>query len=263
MAHYTNVEKLKRNFNIKNRNQEIYHNCKKCMSKVSKFSYKPVRGHHCSICNKCITKMDHHCPFIGNCVGLKNYRYYFQLLFYGSIALLIVTILIIRGFYFDIKNSRQSELSNSKIILKIFLWSFLTFPFVIFLGGCFILFFRHCSLILKGFTTIEDIGCENNHYDFGKFSNLKKIFGRFYFFFLPIPKYHKYEGFFFWRKFSDIEYNSNPIENINFNQFVYDREDIMDFDKQILEDLNKKKKKIFVYIFGSHKFYDKDLNMNN
>nr|XP_022341372.1 probable palmitoyltransferase ZDHHC16 [Crassostrea virginica] len=46
--------------------------CKKCISP------KPPRAHHCSICNKCVLKMDHHCPWINNCVGFFNHRYFFQ-----------------------------------------------------------------------------------------------------------------------------------------------------------------------------------------
>ncbi|WAR06587.1 ZD16A-like protein [Mya arenaria] len=50
---------------------EIVSVCKKCISP------KPPRTHHCTICGKCILKMDHHCPWLNNCVGHNNHRYFF------------------------------------------------------------------------------------------------------------------------------------------------------------------------------------------
>ncbi|KAF9425094.1 hypothetical protein BGZ94_007856, partial [Podila epigama] len=37
---------------------------------------KPERTHHCNVCKKCILKYDHHCPWIHNCVGHFNHRFF-------------------------------------------------------------------------------------------------------------------------------------------------------------------------------------------
>ena len=48
-------------------------NCEKC---VGKETWKPQRAHHCSECGFCIFKMDHHCPWVNNCVGYRNMKYF-------------------------------------------------------------------------------------------------------------------------------------------------------------------------------------------
>lgn len=52
--------------------------------------HRPVLTHHCRICNRCVLRYDHHCPWIANCIGLFNHRFYMQYLVYFSLSLLMI-----------------------------------------------------------------------------------------------------------------------------------------------------------------------------
>ena len=60
--------------------------CHKCAA------IKPDRAHHCITCNRCILKMDHHCPWINNCCAYSNYKYFILFVNYSFLICLFIAL---------------------------------------------------------------------------------------------------------------------------------------------------------------------------
>jgi len=138
--------------------------------------YKPDRCHHCRVCRMCILKMDHHCPWIYNCVGFKNHKHFFLLLFYTCIATHIITWTMMES----VKTSMGAETPFFTMFFLLFgqtLGSFLALLVTLF-------FSFHIWLMLKSMSTIEF--CEKSmkrsaydasSYDRGLLGNVKAVLG--------------------------------------------------------------------------------------
>jgi hypothetical protein len=58
---------------------------------------RPPRSFHCQQCNCCIELHDHHCPWVGTCIGKRNTRYFAGFLTITSVHAILITIFVVSG----------------------------------------------------------------------------------------------------------------------------------------------------------------------
>uniref|UniRef100_A0A8B9Q6X0 Palmitoyltransferase n=1 Tax=Apteryx owenii TaxID=8824 RepID=A0A8B9Q6X0_APTOW len=69
--------------------------CGYCMVK------QPMRAKHCQLCQHCVRRYDHHCPWIENCVGEKNHPLFIVYLSVQLVVLLWAWYIAWSGLYFE------------------------------------------------------------------------------------------------------------------------------------------------------------------
>ncbi|XP_062510886.1 palmitoyltransferase ZDHHC14-like [Corticium candelabrum] len=116
--------------------------------------FRPPRTSHCSMCNVCIENFDHHCPWVGNCVGKRNYRYFFLFLFMLSLLCIDIFASIICHLVVESKEDKNSFVdalqANPASILEAVVCFFSIWSVVGLTG-------YHCQLVATAQTTNEDI----------------------------------------------------------------------------------------------------------
>uniref|UniRef100_A0A1I7UHJ1 Palmitoyltransferase n=1 Tax=Caenorhabditis tropicalis TaxID=1561998 RepID=A0A1I7UHJ1_9PELO len=172
---------------------------------------KPDRSHHCSMCEQCVLKFDHHCPWVNNCVNFGNYKYFILFLAYGFVFCIWIAATTLPSFidfwkheydmnkkqYDGIDSIIQRFMKHLHAVLSTgrFPLVFLLFLSCMFSLSLSFLFFYHLYLTAKNRTTVESFRAPmidgkyaKDAFNHGIRANYREIFGSFpLYWFLPIP----------------------------------------------------------------------------
>jgi len=149
--------------------------CEKCLC------IKPDRSHHCSVCEVCTLKMDHHCPWVNNCVGFHNYKFFLLFLGYAVSYCAWIGGTTARSFV-RVWLYREEGLvqGNPKYHLL-----FVFFVSILFSVSISSLFWYHLWLLAHNRSTLEQFRApmfDNKESDadgwsLGKLNNVREVFG--------------------------------------------------------------------------------------
>merc|ERR1719334_1307388 len=152
---------------------QVIFKCSKCCS------IKPDRAHHCSVCQRCIRKMDHHCPWVNNCVGENNQKYFVLFTLYIASMSFHALFLAINHCITCMTSEFHACPAYSPPATMIFLL-FLMFEGLLFALFTSIMFGTQVTAIWRDQTGIESLKKEEARWvRKSRWKSIQAVFGRF------------------------------------------------------------------------------------
>jgi len=133
--------------NIKNRDLKKRCICSKCQL------WKPERCHHCKICGVCVLKMDVHCPSIGICIGIKNYKAFCLFTMYLWLSQIVLAVVILPSTPFLGESWAINTWIPGLCYASAGMFYLTCCVFFLLMAFC----IRHITQICSGKTTVETI----------------------------------------------------------------------------------------------------------
>lgn len=144
--------------------------------------YKPDRAHYCRVMQRCVLKMDHFCPWLNNCIGFYNHKFFVLFVAYMAMITVFMVFVMTPVFVNIVSNMEQITLDLKDQEFHVSLTYLMLCLLSVGLSAFFIF---HAYLVLFNYTTIEFLekrGCQPppdhvNRYHLGPWGNICSVFG--------------------------------------------------------------------------------------
>jgi len=144
--------------------------------------YKPDRAHYCRVMQRCVLKMDHFCPWLNNCIGFYNHKFFVLFVAYMAMITVFMVVVMTPIFVNIVSNMEQITLDLKDQEFHVSLTYLMLCLLSVGLSAFFVF---HAYLVLFNYTTIEFLekrGCQPppdhvNRYHLGPVGNVCSVFG--------------------------------------------------------------------------------------